>query len=73
MSASHTLGSLNRSQSFEAELWEQTQECLVPGGTHRLLTLSTKTLVAGRAGDLQLVSIIDKPRDALRRRTSFNL
>lgn len=67
------LGSLNCSQSFEAEVFEQTQECLAPGGTHRLLTLSTETLVAGRAGDLQLVSIIDKARDALRRRTGFNL
>lgn len=29
--------------------------------THRLFTLSTKTVVALKAGDLQLVSIIDKP------------
>ena len=35
--------------------------------THRLLTLSTETLVAGRAGDLQLVSVVNKPRGALRK------
>lgn len=40
-------------------------------GTHRFLTLSTKTLATRRAGDLQLVSIIDKPRGALRKTCSL--
>lgn len=35
-------------------------------GTHRLLTLGAETLAAGRAGDLQLVSIVDKARGALK-------
>lgn len=36
--------------------------------THSFLALSAETLAAHGAGDLELVSIVDKPIDALRRR-----
>lgn len=39
--------------------------------THSFLAASAQTLVAMRAGDLQLVSIIDKPRGALRRQNTY--
>lgn len=65
------LGGADRKADTSKSLWfarkgklntagDEKRRKIKARNTHRLLTLSTETVAALKAGDLQLVSIIDK-------------
>lgn len=73
------LGGAERKTNMRKSLWfvinmklnaagDENRRKIKRRNTHRLFTLSTETVAALKAGDLQLVSIIDKTVRALRGR-----